>query len=149
MSYKESFLREAIALAQEGKETKGGGAFGALITKNDKIISSCYNLVGASNDPTQHAELRCIQKAAQVLKTKDLSDCELYTSCVPCMMCLGAVKWAQFKNVYYGATAQMAKDAGYIYSDMYYARPEDLRDYEFNMHQHLSEEAAAVWKDLK
>lgn len=145
MAYQQKFMEMAIQLAIEGKDTEGGGPFGAVITKDDKIIASCFNVVGASQNLTQHAELRCIQLACKILNSKDLSACELYTSCVPCMMCLGAIKWGKLKNVYYGASAQMAKNAGFIYSSMYYERTAEKRDREFNMHQRLSEEAAAVW----
>lgn len=145
MSYQEQFMKQAIALARDGKESEDGGAFGAVIVCNNKVIAACHNLVKGTQDPTQHAELRCIQMACKALGSKDLSSCELYTSCVPCMMCLGAIKWAQFKKVYYGATAQMAKEAGFIYSDMYYARPIHLRDKEFRMEKQLAEEAQAVW----
>lgn len=138
-------MKQAIALARKGKESDGGGAFGAVIVCDNVVIASCYNLVKGAQDPTQHAELRCIQMACKALTSKDLSGCELYTSCVPCMMCLGAIKWARFKKVYYGATAQMAKEAGFIYSDMYYARPAHLRDQEFSMEEHLAEEAKEIW----
>lgn len=147
MAYQEEFMELAIELAQEGKDTKGGGPFGAVITRNNEVITSCFNVVGASQNLTQHAELRCIQMACEKLNSKDLSDCELYTSCVPCMMCLGAIKWGQFKKVYYGACAQMAKEAGFIYSDMFYGCCSEKRDKEFHMHQHLAEKAAAVWSN--
>lgn len=147
MSYQEQYMRQAIQLAQEGKEHKNGGAFGAVIVCDGKVIAACYNLVKGSQDPTQHAELRCIQMACKALKSKKLSQCELYTSCVPCMMCLGAIKWSKFKKVYYGASAAMAKEAGFIYSDMYYARAIDARDKEFRMEQHLALEAQGVWND--
>jgi guanine deaminase len=147
MSYQSSFMQQAIALAREGKDTDGGGAFGAVIVRSGQVIAACHNLVGGAQDPTQHAELRCIQLACKALGTKDLSDCDLYTSCVPCMMCLGAARWARFQHIYYGASAAMAKDAGFIYSDMFYARDIEARDQEFNMQQFLGEEAAAVWND--
>lgn len=147
MAFQEQFMKQAIALAREGKKNDGGGAFGAVIVRSGEVVASCHNLVGGSQDPTQHAELRCIQIACKALGTKDLSDCQLYTSCVPCMMCLGAIKWSGFEKVYYGASAKMAKDAGYIYSDMYYSRDEKERDQEFNMSQHLAKEAESIWRD--
>ncbi|WGK64505.1 nucleoside deaminase [Croceiramulus getboli] len=141
-----TFMQRAIALAREGKE-KGGGPFGAVIVKDDLIIAEAHNEVNIQQDCTLHAELLCIQRACEALQSKDLSDCILYTSCVPCMMCLGAAKWARFREIYYGAGAQDAKEYGFIYSDMYYERNEALRDLEFNMYQLLREEAVMVWKE--
>lgn len=138
-------MQQAIALADTGKNSDGGGAFGAVIVRDGKVIAACHNEVGKRQDPTQHAELRCIQLACEALQNKDLSDCILYTSCVPCMMCLGAVRWAQLKGVFYGADAKMAKDAGYVYSDMYYAYDAHQRDADFHMVQKEAEAAAEVW----
>ncbi len=145
MGYQQKYMQQAIDLAYKGKENEIGGAFGAVIVRSGEVIASCHNFVVGDQDLTQHAELRCIQMACKALATKDLADCTLYTSCVPCMMCLGAIKWAKFEHVYYGASAKMAKDAGFIYSDMYYSRDPSLRDSEFRMEQKMAEEAAAVW----
>lgn len=142
----EYYMRLAIALAEEGK-LKGNGAFGAVIVKNDKIIAKGHNLVHELQDCTQHAEVSVIQKACKVLQSKTLKGCILYTSCIPCMMCLGASYWAKLDRIYYGASAQDAKSFGFIYTDMYYAYPDDLRAKEFNLHQLLPEEAVAVWKN--
>lgn len=108
MNYKEKFMRKAIRLALEGKQQEGGGVFGAVITKNGKEIASCYNRVQGEQDPTQHAELRCIQLACAVLGTKNLKDCELYASCEPCIMCLGATSFAGIETIYFGASVQDA-----------------------------------------
>jgi tRNA(Arg) A34 adenosine deaminase TadA len=141
----ESFMRRAIALAHEGK-LGTGGAFGAVITKDGNIVAEVHNTVRQHQDCTQHAELAAIQKACMVLKSKALSECILYTSCEPCMMCLGACYWAGFKTIYFGASAQDAKDNGYVYSDMFYASDSEKRYKEFNMVQLLRDEAVAVWK---
>lgn len=140
------FMQRAIALALQGKEA-GDGAFGAVIVRDSAIIAEGHNKVNSNKDCTQHAELSVIQKACDTLKSKDLEQCILYTSCEPCMMCLGACHWAKFKTVYYGASAADAKDFGYVYSQMYYASEEDKRRKEFKLKQLLRDEAVAVWKD--
>lgn len=138
-------MQRAIALAQEGR-SGNGGAFGAVVVRNGSIIAEVYNTVKLQQDLTQHAELSAIQKACQILESSDLSDCILYTSCEPCMMCLGACYWAKFNQIYYGASAKDAKEFGYIYSDMFYASDTEKRRLEFKMTQLLNDEAVAVWK---
>jgi len=138
------FMHRAIALAKKG-EISGNGAFGAVVVRDYKIIAEAQNTVNTHTDCTQHAELTVIQKACRALKNKALEDCILYTSCEPCMMCLGACYWAKFKTIYYGASAEDAKDFGFVYSDMYYASENDDRRKEFNLIQLLRDEAVAVW----
>ncbi len=142
----EAFMRKAIDWAVKGKNTKGGGAFGAVLTKDGEIIAEGHNRVGATTDCTQHAELAVIQKACKKLKSKSLSGCILYTSCEPCLMCLGTTRWAELDAVYYGASAADAKEAGYVYSDLFYQSHTGKRHVEFNLKQMLREEAVAVWK---
>jgi len=139
------FMKRAIALAVEGK-SKGNGAFGAVIVKNNKIIAEGHNVIHDKKDCTQHAELSVIQKACAILQSKTLKGCILYTSCIPCMMCLGACYWAKLDQIYYGASAQDARDFGYIYTDMYYAYPEENKKKEFNLTQLLRDEAISIWK---
>ncbi|MFS4417342.1 nucleoside deaminase [Maribacter sp. 2307ULW6-5] len=140
------FMERAIALARQGKMNDGGSPFGAVIVQNGKIVAEVSNSVKADTDCTQHAELKAIQVACRTLKTHNLSDCVLYTSCVPCMMCLGACHWANFKAIFYGASALDAKHHGYVYSEMYYARDAAQRDKEFKMQQFMAKEAVAVWE---
>ncbi len=140
------FMQQAIALAKKGKMTEGAGPFGAVIVKNKHIIAKGHNEVHDKNDLTQHAELAVIQEACKVLESKDLSECILYTSCEPCMMCLGASHWAGFEAIYFGASAEDAKKHGFIYSNVFYASDNQKRYQEFNMHQLLREEAVAVWQ---
>lgn len=135
----------AIALAKKGKLTNGG-AFGAVVVRNGSIVVKVHNTVKEQQDCTQHAELSAIQKACQILQSKDLSDCILYTSCEPCMMCLGACHWAGFANIYYGASAKDAKKHGYIYSDMFYSSEKKERHKEFRMNQLLRDKAISVWE---
>jgi len=139
------FMQRAIDLARKGKEGKGG-AFGAVVVRDGKVVAEVHNTVNEQQDCTQHAELSVIQKACKALGSKDLSDCTLYTSCEPCMMCLGACYWAKFKAIYYGASAEDARKQGYIYSNMFYASDIEKRYAEFNMAQIMQEEALAVWK---
>lgn len=141
----EHFMHRAIAMARKGKAGTGG-AFGAIIVRKGTIIAEVHNTVKQQQDLTQHAELSAIQKACQFLKNRDLSDCTLYTSCEPCMMCLGACYWANFEHIYFGASALDAKAFGYIYSDMFYAYDTQKRYSEFKMTQLLRDEAVAVWK---
>lgn len=140
-----TLMRRAIALAEEGRDTEGGGPFGALIVRENRVVAESHNTVSGKRDCTQHAELAAIQKACKNLGSKTLEDCILYTSCEPCMMCLGAIKWAKLKAVYFGASALDAKAYGFIYSDMYYSSDNDKRHNEFHMRQLLPEEAILVW----
>jgi guanine deaminase len=112
MNENKLFLLRAIEIAGQGIEN-GGGPFGALITKDGKIISEAYNKVVLNHDPTAHAEVIAIRQAAEKLKTHDLSDCTLYTSCEPCPMCLGAIYWAGIEKVVYACTRVDAELAGF------------------------------------
>jgi len=106
------FLKQAIELAKKGIKA-GGGPFGAILTKNGKIIAEAYNKVVLTSDPTAHAEVNAIREAASELKTHDLSDCILYSSCEPCPMCLGAIYWAGIKKVVYACDRADAEEAGF------------------------------------
>ncbi|OQX96651.1 MAG: tRNA-specific adenosine deaminase [Bacteroidetes bacterium 4572_117] len=97
----------------------GGGPFGAVIVKNGEIIAKAANSVTQTNDPTAHAEVNAIRLASSKLNTFDLSGCEIYTSCEPCPMCLGAIYWARIDKIYYGNTKQDAKNIGFDDSFIY------------------------------
>ena len=119
MSMREKeFMLEAIDLSINNIK-KGGGPFGAVIVKDGRIISRAANSVTLSNDPTAHAEVNAIRAAAKVLGTFDLSGCEIYTSCEPCPMCLGAIYWARLDKIYYGNTKTDAKNIGFDDSFIY------------------------------
>ncbi len=124
---KNELMRKAIE-ASVNNVKNGGGPFGAVITKDGKIVATGTNRVTADNDPTAHAEVNAIRNAAKALGTFILSDCEIYTSCEPCPMCLGAIYWARLKKIHYAATKTDAKDAGFddsfIYDEIALA-PED------------------------
>lgn len=110
--------REIMKIAVSRAESTGlqlgmGGPFGAIIVKDNAVISLESNSVLSSHDPTAHAEINAIRAAGKVLRTHDLSGCELYTTCYPCPMCLSAIIWANIKKVYYGCTSQDAANIGF------------------------------------
>ena len=114
------FMQKAKNNAQEGISKKEGGPFGAIIVdKEGNIISNGNNKVIKNTDPTAHAEIIAIREACKKLKTYDLSEYILYTSCEPCPMCLSAIIWANIKQVYYGCTKKDAGEIGFR-DDMIY-----------------------------
>ena len=115
---KKEFMHEAVHQSLLSVENDGG-PFGAVIVKDGKIIAKAANSVTQTNDPTAHAEVNVIRLATSKLKTFDLSGCEIYTSCEPCPMCLGAIYWARLDKIYYGNTKQDAKDIGFDDSFIY------------------------------
>ncbi len=112
------FLQTAIDLACQNV-ANGGGPFGALVVKDQRIIASSGNRVTPNLDPTAHAEIMAIRLACQQLEDFQLSDCTLYTSCEPCPMCLGAIYWARLQNVYYACNRFDAATAGFDDSFIY------------------------------
>ncbi len=116
------FMREAIRLSKEGMTNGLGGPFGAVVVKGGKIVGRGYNQVTSTNDPTAHAEVVAIRDACKNLQTFQLDDCEIYTSCEPCPMCMGAIYWARPSKVYYGCThedaAKIGFDDSYIYNEL-------------------------------
>lgn len=118
---KNKFLNEAIHLSIENVK-KGGGPFGAVIVKNNKIIATGVNSVVKNNDPTAHAEIQAIREACKRLNSFNLSGCMIYSSCEPCPMCLGAIYWAHLDKVYYSNSRKDAQDIGFadnlIYSEL-------------------------------
>ena len=107
------YMEIANNLAKDNLNTKVGGPFGACVVKNGEIIGKGSNHVLSNNDPTAHAEIMAIRDACNYLNSYDLSDCELYTSCYPCPMCLSAIIWANIKTVYYGNTKEDAENIGF------------------------------------
>ena len=114
-----SHMARAIQLSIENVASGQGGPFGAVIVKGGRIIAEGVNRVSSSNDPTAHAEVVAIREACSVLRSFELKDCELYTSCEPCPMCLGAVYWSRLSRLYYGALAADAASAGFDDSFIY------------------------------
>lgn len=112
-------MARAIELAIESVRTNRGGPFGAVVVKDGKIIAEGANCVTSTNDPTAHAEVVAIRKACAALGLFELRECELYTSCEPCPMCLGAIYWARPARFYFGCTAADAAQAGFDDSLIY------------------------------
>ena len=112
-------MSEAIALSQNGVQNNEGGPFGCVIVKDDEIVGRGNNRVTSSNDPTAHAEVVAIRDACTNLGTFQLDDCEVYTSCEPCPMCLGAIYWARPKIVYFANSRQDAAGIGFDDSMIY------------------------------
>jgi guanine deaminase len=143
------FLLEAIELAKKGVERGAGGPFGCVIVKNGVIVGKGHNQVTSTNDPTAHAEVVAIRDACTELGSYQLTDCDLYTSCEPCPMCLGAIYWARPRRVIYACTRHEAADAGFddavIYEEINV--PTGERRIPFD-HECLDEASAlfAFWK---
>jgi tRNA(Arg) A34 adenosine deaminase TadA len=110
---KQDFMREAVNIAIKGMADNEGGPFGCIIVKDGKIIGRGHNKVTSTNDPTAHAEVTAIREACRTLGTFQLEGCEIYTSCEPCPMCLGAIYWARPDKVYYGSNQVDASDVGF------------------------------------
>lgn len=106
------FMQRAIDLAAESVKN-GGGPFGAVVVKDGKVIAESANSVTPDNDPTAHAEVNSIRLACKKLGTFMLDGCEIYASCEPCPMCLGAIYWAHIKTIYYAGTRSDAAKAGF------------------------------------
>jgi guanine deaminase len=113
-----TIIQRAIEIAGEGIKN-GGGPFGAVIVRDGKIIAESGNRVVLDSDPTAHAEIAAIRKAANVLNSHDLNGCILYCSCEPCPMCLGAIYWAGISRVVYASDRNDAADAGFSDRDIY------------------------------
>ena len=122
MEEQEKFMREAIRLSLENVTSGNGGPFGAVIVKNGKIIATGTNEVTDSNDPSAHAEIVAIRNACKSLNSFKLDNCEIYCSCEPCPMCLGAIYWARLAKIYYANTKSDATvinfDDEFIYKEI-------------------------------
>jgi guanine deaminase len=115
----EALMQRAIELAVHNARGGRGGPFGAIIVRDGDIIAEGVNLVTSGNDPTAHAEIIAIRRACALLRTFQLTGCELYTSCEPCPMCLGAIYWARPAAIYYSGTHKDAAGAGFDDSFIY------------------------------
>jgi tRNA(Arg) A34 adenosine deaminase TadA len=117
-----SFMLEAVRLSHENMQAGKGGPFGCVVVKDNVIIGRGFNQVTSSNDPTAHAEVMAIREACKTLGTFQLTGCEIYTSCEPCPMCLGAIYWARPAKVYYCNTREDAAtiqfDDDFIYREI-------------------------------
>lgn len=113
------FMKRAIELAVENVRLERGGPFGAVIVRDGVIVAEGYNVVTSSCDPTAHAEVTAIRRACAALGSFHLGGCEIYTSCEPCPMCLGAIYWAHLDRIYFGCTHTDAAGAGFDDSAIY------------------------------
>ena len=140
-------MREAIRLSARQMRAGKGGPFGAVIVCKGKIVGRGFNAVTSSNDPTAHAEVMAIREACRRLKTFKLDDCELYTSCEPCPMCLAAIYWARLRRVFYGNTRQDAAKIGFDDDAIYHELAMPLAKRSLPMRQLLRGEAAAAFTE--
>lgn len=124
----ERFMRRAIALAVENVESGRGGPFGAVVVRDGEVIAEGTNQVTTSHDPTAHAEVLAIREACKKLGDFHLPGCEIYTSCEPCPMCLGAVYWARLDRIWYAARREQAAAAGFSDELIYQEIPRSPRD---------------------
>lgn len=149
-SSEQKFLERAIELSKQGMENGKGGPFGCVIVKNNEIIGEGNNRVTSTNDPTAHAEVVAIREACQKLGNYQLEGCDIYTSCEPCPMCLGAIYWARPRKVIYANTREDAAaiefDDDFIYDEINI--PVQDRKIPFIHSPHpLAKEIFTAWKN--
>jgi guanine deaminase len=142
----ESFMQEAIRQADEGMRAGRGGPFGCIIVRQGKVVARGNNCVTSTNDPTAHAEVTAIREACQKLETFQLTDCELYTSCEPCPMCLAAIYWARIPHVFYGNTRADAAAIGFDDDFIYQQIPVPPDQRSIQMTPLLRDRASATFK---
>lgn len=145
-----TYMRQAIALAKNGMLAGNGGPFGCVIVKDGEIIGKGSNMVLKTNDPTAHAEVVAIREACKNLNHFQLEGCEVYTSCEPCPMCLGAIFWARPARVFYACTKEDAADAGFdddfIYQEIE-VKPSERKIPMENLLRDESLKAFELWKE--
>lgn len=149
-NYNKKFMLNAIRLAKENVENNLGGPFGAVIVKDGDIISTGVNRVTKNNDPTAHSEILAIREACQKLNDFQLNDCQIYTTCEPCPMCLSAIYWARIGKIYYAANKKDAKKSGFDDSHFYDEIVLKPYEREINMEQHhrnLAIEIFRMWDE--
>ncbi len=142
----ELFMREAIKEADAGLRGGRGGPFGCVIVRKGEIVARGNNRVTSTNDPTAHAEVTAIREACAALKTFQLDDCELYTSCEPCPMCLAAIYWARIPQVFYGNTRGDAAAIGFDDDFIYQQIPLPPAERAIAMQPLLRDEALGTFK---
>ena len=142
-------MGRAIEIALENVRSGRGGPFGCVIVKDGKIIAEGANSVTATNDPTAHAEVVAIRSACRSLQSFQLDACELYTTCEPCPMCLGAIYWARPARVFYAGTAADAADAGFDDAFIYEELDHEPPARRIPMLQFMREESLAVFSAWK
>lgn len=144
------FMEEAIQLSINNVTSGKGGPFGAVVVKDGKIIARGANSVTTNNDPTAHAEVMAIREACKILNAFQLTGCEIYTSCEPCPMCLGAIYWARPDKLFYANTKQDAAaiefDDNFIYEEI--AKPiHERKLFTQQLMRNEAQEAFNKWKE--
>jgi len=145
----EDFMRRAIALGIENVRSGGGGPFAALIAKDGHVVAEGVNRVTTTNDPTAHAEVVAIREACRILNTFQLTGCDLYATCEPCPMCLGAIYWARPARIFYACVASDAAAVGFDDAFIYEELKRGHASRRVPMQQLLREESLkifALWK---
>lgn len=145
----ESFMRRAVALSLENVRDGKGGPFAALIVSNDRIIAEGVNLVTATNDPTAHGEIMAIRAACRAEGRFHLDGCEMYATCEPCPMCLGAIYWARLDKVFFAGTRRDAAEAGFGDEWIYAELVKPLWRRRIPMVQFMREEAVAAFREWR
>ncbi|HLW32341.1 MAG TPA: nucleoside deaminase [Aequorivita sp.] len=144
------FINRAIRLSEKGMDSNKGGPFGAIVVRDNVVIAAGVNQVTSKNDPTAHAEVVAIRKACEKLKTFQLEDCVIYTSCEPCPMCLGAIYWARPKAVFYACTkedaAMIGFDDNFIYDEIN-KKIEDRNIKFINLNKEEGNEVFKKWEE--
>jgi tRNA(Arg) A34 adenosine deaminase TadA len=147
MTREEIFMQEAIHLSEQAVLNNEGGPFGCVIVKNDVIIGRGYNKVTSTNDPTAHAEIVAIRDACKNIGNFLLEGCEVYTSCEPCPMCLGAIYWSKPKNIYFANTRKDADSIGFSDNFIYQEINKELADRKIPIYALSNESAIKVFND--
>lgn len=140
------FMARAIQLSLDNVLSGKGGPFGAVIVQNGKVLAEGVNRVTATNDPTAHAEVVAIREACAKLPAFELTDCEIYTSCEPCPMCLGAIYWARLSRVYFANLASDASQIGFDDSFIYREIAQVVRKRSIPMIPMMREQALAAFR---
>jgi guanine deaminase len=146
-SLHDHFMREAIELSRENVRTGKGGPFATVIVKHGAVIARGTNLVTSTNDPTAHAEIVAIRKACHAVGSFQLDECDIYTSCEPCPMCLGAIFWARPKAIYFANTRDDAARIGFDDRAIYDEFSRTQGDRKIPMIQVLREEAQVAFHE--
>ena len=139
------FMREAIRLSMENVQSGNGGPFGTVIVKNEKIIATGVNEVTKSNDPTAHAEMIAIRNACEKLNSFQLDGCDIYCSCEPCPMCLGAIYWARPKSIYFANSKKDAAEINFDDNFIYQEIKLPIHERKLTITQLLRDEAQSVF----
>ena len=142
---KNEFMKKAIELSIESVNS-GGGPFGCVIVKNEKIISEGSNKVTSSNDPTAHGEIVAIREACKKINNFSLSGCELYSTCEPCPMCLSAIYWARIDKIYYANTRKDAQKIDFDDSLIYSEFQKNINERKIPMIQIMRSEALKAFE---